>query len=259
MKKIFLLSFIGLVVVSCNNPVQEIAKNTTNIVTATEAEYSIIDTTNHYEIDLIYPVIDGDFSNEVLNNINNTIAEKFNTYLNKNDFIEAHQDLPDDMPSNNGEWSGRLSNTYGITQCDSIITIWFSVYQYYLGAAHGFTLNNSLHFSLNTGMIIKTEDIFKTDQKSIQILKSIINSNLPDSLCWGIESDSILLGLIDNFIFSNDSITMKVDDYLLCPYAFGLSTISYAKKDFDSVLKLPELSNCIEISVAQAEGAIATH
>ena len=260
MKRLFFLTLVIFFIASCSdNPVQKIGETTCTIVTATEAKYATIDTVNHYEIDLVYPVIDGDFSSEVLNNINNTISEKFNLFLNKSEFIGAHQDLPEDMSSNNGEWSGLLNNTYGITQCDSVITIWFSIYQYYLGAAHGFTVNKTLHFNLNTGNSLTLQDVFKTDANSVESIQNIINANLPDSLCWGIETDSSTLAMIDNFIFTDDSIILKIDDYALCPYAFGLNTISYAKSDFKDILKLPDFVNCQDISVAQNEGEIATH
>jgi len=260
MNRLLILFAITIFAAGCgDNPVQKIEEPTFQTVTATEAKYSTIDTTNHYEIDLVYPVIDGDFSPEVLNNINNTISDKFNLFLNKSEFIEAHQDLPEDMPSNNGEWNGLLNNTYGISQCDSIITIWFSIYQYYLGAAHGFTINHSLHFNLNTGNLLNVEDVFKTDSISVGNIKKIINANLPDSLCWGIETDSSTIAMLDNFIFTDDSITLKIDDYALCPYAFGLNTISYNKADFKDVLKLSDFSHCQDVSVVQAEGEIATH
>ena len=254
---LYSLGFIFLIS-SCNNPVTELPK-LTSPVTATEAEYSIIDTASHYEIDLVYPVIDGNFTPEILNNINNTIAEKFNEFTNQNSFIEAHQNLPEDFNSNNEDWLGILQNTYGITQCDSIVTIWFSVYQYYLGAAHGFTLNHSLHFNINTGDLLNVTDFFKTDQQSLQTIKSIINSNLPDSVCWGIEADSNIIKNLQDFVISNDSITLKIDDYALCPYAFGLTSISYPLSDFSKVLNIPEFTTCLDISVVHNEAEIATH
>lgn len=247
---------------SCSDSsVQKIEESTFHTVTATEAKYAKTDTVSRYEIDLVYPVIDGDFSAEVLNNINNTISDKFNLFLNKSEFVEAHQGLSEDirLPSNNGEWNGLLNNTYGISQCDSILTIWFSIYQYYLGAAHGFTINHSLHFNLNTGNIFNVADVFKTDTLSVKKIRKIINTNLPDSLCWGIETDSSTLSILGNFIFTGDSITLKIDDYALCPYAFGLNTISYFKADFKEVLKLSDFSQCQDVSIVQAEGEIATH
>jgi len=258
MKQLFYFLAFGLLVSSCNNPVDKVVKLDAP-VTATEAEYSKIDTSAHYEIDLVYPVIDGDFTPEILNKINNTVAEKFNEFTNQSLFIEAHQDLPSDFNTNDEDWLGILQNTYGITQCDSIVTIWFSVYQYYLGAAHGFTINHSLHFNINTGDLLNVNDFFKTDPKSLQSIKNIINNNLPDSVCWGIEADSNILKNIEDFVFSNDSLTLKIDDYALCPYAFGLTSISYPISDFTEVLSIPEFTKCVDISVAHNEAVIATH
>lgn len=258
MKHLFYFFLFVLLTSSCSTPIEKVSKLATPI-TATEAEYSKIDTNAHYEIDLVYPVIDGDFTPEVLNKINNTIAEKFNDFTNQNSFIEAHQNLPENFNSDHEEWLGVLQNTYGISQCDSIVTIWFSVYQYYLGAAHGFTINQSLRFNINTGRLLNVNDFFKTDPKSLQVIKSIINSNLPDSVCWGIEADSNIIKNIEDFVFSKDSITIKIDDYALCPYAFGLTSINYPISDFSEVLNTKEFKKCVDISVVHNEAEIATH
>ncbi len=258
MKRKLILTFCVTFLFGCNDSVQEM-ENTTNSITVTEARYNTIDSENQYEIDLVYPVIDGNLNWDILNKINNTIAEEFNTFSNQKEFIEAHQDLPLHFNSKNPDWRGTLQNSYGISQCDSILHIWFSFNQYFLGAAHGFSNNYSLRFNLNTGGKLNVSDFFITNPPSRAKIKSIINTHLPDNECWGIESDSNILPILENFIFTPDSIYLLIDDYALCPYAFGVNLLSFPKEKFNGLLKNPNLDNCREISAIHAEAEIATH
>ena len=79
----------------CNTTPEKVQfAKTTSPVTATDARYAKIDSANHYELDLVYPLIDGELPADILNKINNTIGERFYTYAKQNSFIEAHHDLP---------------------------------------------------------------------------------------------------------------------------------------------------------------------
>jgi len=259
MKNYFFLSFLIVLITGCSETTTKIDTSNATKITATEAEYYSSDTALHYEIDLVYPVIDANTTPDILNKINNTIPEKFYEFVDQNSFIEAHQNLPENFYDSESGWLGVLQNSYGITQCDSVIHIWFSVYQYYVGAAHGFTLNHSLHFNINTGELLTVSDFFNTNKKSLQAVKSIFNSNLPDSVCWGIQADSNILKNMEHFVFTSDSITFKINDYALCPYAFGLSNITFPIADFKDVLVITPSTFCIDVITVVDEGEIATH
>ena len=246
--------------VGCDTPPEKTEfVNNFSPVTSTDARYAIIDSTKHYHLDLVYPLIDGELEADILNKINNTIGERFYTFAKQNAFIEAHQDLPEHFNQPDLDYYGLLKNTYKINQCDSILGVWFSVYQYYLGAAHGFTLQSSVFFNLNTGDEIKSTEFFRTDEKSLKQISNIFNNHLPDTICWGVTDDSIALETIKNPVFSNDSISFKLNDYSLCAFAFGFTNVTIAKSEFDNLLLNPSPSNCIEIFSVVDEGEIATH
>ena len=247
-------------IISCNTPPQkEVFVQTTSPITATDARYAKIDSAQHYELDLVYPLIDGELESDVLNKINNTIGDRFYSYAKQNDFIEAHQDLPEHFYNDDSEYYGLLKNTYRITQCDSVLGVWFSVYQYYLGAAHGFTLQYAVYFNLNNGDEIQSTDFFRTDEKSLQQIGSIFNNHLPDTICWGVTDDSTALESIKNPVFLTDSISFKLNDYSLCAYAYGFTTVTIAKSEFDSLLTGPATQNCNEIFPVIDESEIAMH
>ena len=102
-------------------------------------------------------------------------------------------------------------------------------------------------------------DFFKSDSTSLLKIRNTINAHLPDSICWGIENDSATLSSLANFIFTNDKIIFKFDDYAICPYAIGITNIAFDKSDFKEVMKLSTSQNCVEIAAVQDEGEIATH
>jgi len=242
---------------SCDTePTSAIA--TTPPISITEANYTKVDSNQHYEINLSYPVIHGSISESILNQINNHISESFYAFVPQKSFIESHQALPDhyyEQP----DLYGVLQSSYGVTQCDSMIHIWFSVYQYPIGAAHGSTQYHTLHFNLHTGAPLELGDFMKLDSQTQKNIKRIINKNLPDSTCWGIEVDSTIQMHIEKFTIGRDSIHFKINDYELCPFAFSEPNISIHKSVFDSILAHGISFNCLEISPEIQKGDIATH
>lgn len=253
----FLIFSVGFFC-SCDSESTQTPVSTIQPISVTEAVYTKVDSNQHYEINLSYPVIHGSISESTLNQINNKISESFYDFVPQKSFIESHQALPEhyyDQP----DLYGILQSSFGVTQCDSILHIWFSVYQYPIGAAHGATLYHTIHFNLNSGENLQFDNFFKPDQNTQIVLKDIINKNLPDSTCWGIETDSNIQIHIEKFVFDRDSVRFKINDYELCPYAFGESNISIHKSVFDSILTHNNNFNCLEISAEIQTGEIATH
>lgn len=259
-KIIYSLSFTILLagLTSCDSEPEKVAMNAP-FCTITEAEYSVKDTTYRYEIDLVYPVVDANTTPEILNNINNTISDHFYRNSFQTEFVESHKSLPEEFLSKDTDWFGQLQSNYGVSQCDTIINIWYSIYQYYIGAAHGYTQSYSLHFNLKTGKQIPNTALFKTDSKSLDILQSHINSQLPDSVCWGIETDSAALEVLQTMTLTSDSVIFKMKDYALCPYAFNVTDIRVAREELHSIFAMEIPSFCMSIQPVQDEGEIATH
>jgi hypothetical protein len=257
MKNIVLVLFITVLVSSCKETPEIMVLNK-YILTATEAQFSKTDSTLHYEIDLVYPVIDANVAPEILTHINNVITDQFYIFSDQQNFIESHLNLPENFYKDDNEWYGTLQNNYRISQCDSIINIGFTIFGYYLGAAHGYTNNYSLQFNIQTGEQLNYTDFFKTNDSSIAKARQIINTSL-DTLCWGIEHDSATIQVLSNFTISNDSVSFRLSDYELCPYAYGITYISFPKSDFESILTSPNFNFCTEIDVVQDEGEIASH
>lgn len=254
----FFLIFSVSFLYSCDSEPSQTAVSVVQPISVTEAIYTKVDSNQHYEINLSYPVIHGSVSESILNQINNKISESFYAFVPQKSFIESHQVLPEhyyDQP----DLYGILQSSFGVTQCDSILHIWFSVYQYPIGAAHGATIYHTIHFNLNSGAVLDLNHFFKLDQNTQIALKDVINKNLPDSTCWGIGSDSNIQMHIEKFVLDHDSIRFKINDYELCPYAFGESNISIHKSVFDSILVDNNSFNCIEISPEIETGEIATH
>lgn len=249
---------ICLSIVSCSESVKRIEKKAI-IASLTEGGFHTIDTAHHYEIDLKYPVIDANVPPDILVNINNIIPEKFESFVHKKEFVESHLDLPNEFYSGDHDWLGILTNTYSAHQADSILFINFSVYQYFIGAAHGSTFQHSLQFDLSTGEEINYTNFLNTDKVSLQTAKALFNANLPDSVCWGIRSDSAIIKNLNNVVFIQDSIVFYVDDYSLCPYAFGIPDIRFSREQFSSILKTPQFQYFSELIPVVAEGEIATH
>lgn len=258
MKPLFYLLVSIFLFTSCSSSIEEV-RPTGVICTVTEATYTTSDTSNQYEIDLVYPVIDANTTPDILNKINNSISETFYEKSNQKEFIVSHTNLPPDLFDNNSEWFGQLQNSYGVVQCDSIINVWFNIYQYYLGAAHGYSHSYSLQFNINTGELIPITSFFKTDDKSLQIVKHVINAQIADSICWGIEEDSTILEYISNFALMNDSIVLKFNDYTLCPYAFSINNLTISRNELSDVLVYPNALSCMDIIAVKDEGEIASH
>ncbi|MFT4752531.1 MAG: hypothetical protein ACI85Q_000062 [Salibacteraceae bacterium] len=258
MKKSLIYILFALYIISCSEPKEKLSPNVF-VVSATEVEYTHTDTVFQYQIDITYPVIDANFSPQVLNKINNTISEEFNSFIQQQDFINAYKKLPVNPIDPESEWMGLLTNEYSVHQADSFLFISFSIYQYFLGAAHGFSTHHSLNFNVATGDLIHAQDFFKTDGESQKLVTQLFNENLPDSLCWGIQNDSTLTSLISNFTILPDSIQFTIDDYALCPYAFGVSKISFSQAQFQDILRIKKFSTFSEINPVVDEGEIATH
>ena len=258
MKNGVLILISSLFLFSCSENTQEIV-NSPIVVTATEAEYYHLDTAYHYEVDLKYPVIDANLNPEVLNKINNLLPEKFHQFTHQNEFIEAHLNLPKDFFSDIKDWQGVLTNSYRIHQADSLLFISFSVYQYFIGAAHGATQQYALRFDLNSGEEIPITQLIQTDTAALQQIKKLINSQLPDSVCWGIQNDSNIIPTIQNMVFIKDSVLFYMSDYILCPYAFGVSDIRFSNEQISPLLKITEIQYFSEIDPVVDEGEIATH
>lgn len=250
---VFIASFIG-----CNEPIQKV-ENTQVIASATQAEYHKKDTTNHFEIDLNYPVIDGELDSEAIVSINNTILEEFYQFVDQESFISAHQNLPENFRTSESEWFGYLTNSYSIHQADSFLFISFSIYQYYLGAAHGFSTSKSLKFNINNGAELELASFIKTDSNSLKLLQNQINKNLPDSVCWGLQSDSSIIPAISDFYFIADTIVFSIDDYELCPFAFGFPEMRLATKQLEPALITTSFTSFLDIQTVIDEGEIATH
>lgn len=243
---------------ACSDPIQKIRTNKT-IVSITEGGFHKTDSSHAYEIDLKYPVIDANIAPDILTTINNSIPEKFNSFINQKAFIEAHLNLPEDFYSDNTDWKGLLTNTYKVNQADSLLFLTFSVYQYFVGAAHGSTSQYSLRFDLSSGKEVSISDLIETDDASLTSLRNLFNSHLPDSVCWGIQGDSNTLVNIQNIVFIPDSVIFYVDDYSLCPNAFGYSNIRFSTDQTEGVLAAQSFSYFSEIEPVVDEGEIATH
>lgn len=243
---------------ACSDPIQKIRPNQT-IVSITEGGFRKSDSSHAYEIDLKYPVIDANIAPDILTTINNSIPEKFNSFIDQKAFIEAHLNLPEDFYSDNTDWKGLLTNTYKVHQADSLLFLTFSVYQYFVGAAHGSTSHYSLRFDLSSGNAVSISDLIETDRTSLTSLRNLFNAHLPDSICWGIQSDSSTLANIKNIVLIPDSVIFYVDDYSLCPNAFSSSDVRFSNAQISAVLKKQEFNSFSEIETAMDEGEIATH
>ncbi len=258
------MRYLGLLIIlllgftSCDDAPKKIEPN--NIIASiTEGGYQNTDTTHHFEIDLKYPVVDANINPDLLIAINNTIPENFHHFVDREEFINAHLNLPENFNESNGEWKGLLQNTYTVRQLDSLLFINFSVYQYFVGAVHGNTYHHSIQLDLSTGKKLNYTDFIKTTPKSITQIKTIFNSNLPDSTCWGLKNDSATLKNIENLAFYKDSVIFYIDDYALCPFAFGLPDIRFSTDQLQDVLTTPSFSYFSEIEPVVEEGEIATH
>jgi hypothetical protein len=140
-----------------------------------------------------------------------------------------------------------------------LFTFGFLSNQYHSGAAHGATKYETLHFNLNSGKRLSFEDFFKINPKTLPLFKNLLNANLPDSICWGLDTDSSITNSIRNFIILEDSITFKINDDQLCPYALGLTDITIHKTDVQELLIQNQSLKCLEISSDYKSEEIATH
>lgn len=260
-KKLILGLSISIVTIglhSCDSEPEK-AEMHAPFCSVTEAEYAVKDTTYRYEIDLVYPVIDANTTPDILNSINNTISDHFYQNTFQAEFIDSHKSLPEEFLEKDTEWFGQLKSNYGVSQCDTILNIWYSIYQYYIGAAHGYTQSYSLHFNLKTGKQIPNEALFKTDSKSLSVLQNHINSQLPDTVCWGIETDSAALEILQTMTLTSDSVIFKMKDYALCPYAFNITDIRISREELNPLMAMEVPTFCMSIQAVQDEGEIATH
>jgi hypothetical protein len=250
----------GLIVLgaySCTNPVEKVTNQLT--ISITEAKYNHTDSAHHYHIEQTCPVVDANFAPDILNNINNTIPQKFHEFSKTQEFIDSHTSLPKGIFNSESEWMGFLTNSFEVNQADSLLFISLSFYQYFIGAAHGVTTHHSLRFNLTNGELIPTVDLIKTDSESLQEIKQLVNSNLPDSVCWGIQNDTSILSTISNFSIVKDSVIFYIDDYSLCPYAFGEPSMRFSNTQLKNVLKVSEFKTFNELQPVVDEGEIATH
>lgn len=185
--------------------------------------------------------------------------ENFHVSVDKDGFIEAHQGLPSDLIPENKDWSGVLNNTYEIHQSDSLLFITISVYQYFLGAAHGFSHSSTYMYDLTNGKELNPNEFIEISSLSSDLLVSKINASLPDSVCWGLKNDSSMYDHLSNFHFIKDSVIFTIDDYELCPYAFGIPEMRFSMEELAPVLTVKSFKQHFEINPVVDEGEIATH
>jgi hypothetical protein len=134
---------------------------------------------------------------------------------------------------------------YNVTLNDKCtLSTYYDQYQY-TGGAHGTTLRLSDTFSLQTGNVIKLEDLFENTRNYKEvIIKQIINQANENMLKNpGIYFDDYKKLIIENFSDDNFYITPKTLDiyyqqYDIAPYSTGIVVFSIPYKKL--VIKSPQ-------------------
>lgn len=116
----------------------------------------------------------------------------------------------------------------------NLLTIKFTAYQYYYGAAHGLGLQDYALLNIENGHFYSLKDLFKKDSDYLKILGNIIRGQIEQNPDMYFPVDSYE-GIKENQKFVVDKSGLKVyfELYEIGPYAIGFPefTIPFAEVD----------------------------
>lgn len=255
MKKIFLPAFFILLLAGCQ--LSDLNKKITwpfptpenfNTGSSDEADYenkTIEEHAAQYDLVVNYPqIILNDKTEEA--KLNQELKTKVDTIISsfKGGVGEQVEDLPEELIS-------QLDIDYGLDNLDNqLVSIHFDIYNYYAGAAHGFSYFETFNYDLNKDKKLNLLDVFRADTKYLEKLSEMGNDYFSAQLEEGYfhpEGVEPRNENWQNFTLTNDSLIFYFDDYAVAPYAAGTQELEVFKEDLQDYL-LPEYQATAEIS-----------
>lgn len=126
------------------------------------------------------------------------------------------------------------------------LSIIFSNYAYWEGAAHGLTLHDSLTMNVKTGTIYQLKDLFKSGSYYKTRLTTIIKKKFKEYQFPLIQPYQSVKD-DDPFYLTKNGLTVYYQTYEYTPYYVGIPEFTIPYKDLKSMLK-PALAFTSQIS-----------
>lgn len=192
-------------------------------------------------IKITYPVIKNISNSKELNHeVTQTmddLVRNFKKNLSENQPIKPIADLPLKTDSNNLEINYK---TFSATK--NIISIRFSIYTFFYGAAHPFTTYQSLNYDVSKGKVLSLNDIFKSNDY-LQFLSTYSKKVLTQKLSKAgspTEPDSEgIKPIAENFKIWNitpNGLLLTFPPYQVAAYVFGPQEVLIPYSEINNML-----------------------
>ncbi len=202
---------------------------------------TITEETDLHEININYPLITGSDNAVLAETVNQEIKKHIEVFKTNFELAE-------------GELEGHIKNSLTMTYInefgsDEILSIYFDVYEYYSGAAHGLSYVVPFNYDLVNQEVIYLSDMFNgTDYLNVLSKYSqdeFMRFETMDDT-WVKEGTAPDEYNFDSFTFSKTGLVFYFDPYQVASYADGVQQVSipynvlYNNTDIaqDSVLRL---------------------
>ncbi len=168
-----------------------------------------------WPLDLNYPEISGLKNSEIERSINELILKK--TY----DLVEDQKKRFKNLIQVRGTYEVKLNKS-------GLLSIYFTNYAFWKGAAHGLTLTDSLTVDLDTGKVYGLEDFFQEESHYIQQISKLIKQQIKARKIQLI-TDFQTIHKDQQFYLTPQGVVIYFQTYAYTPYYYGIPqfTIPY--------------------------------
>lgn len=214
-----------------------------NKMSITKTTKTVINKEAYSTIKMTYPVIKNSAYSEALNQeikrVIDEIVQAFKKNISENQPLKAIPDLPLNGDSNS------LDINYKIfISTRNNISIRFSIYTYFYGAAHPFMTFQSLNYDIMQGKVLSLDDIFKS-RNYLQFLatysKNVLAEKLSKAANANTEPDPEGLKPIpENFKIWNitaNGLLLTFPPYQVAAYVFGPQEVSIPQSAIKNMLR----------------------
>lgn len=237
-KRIYLLAFTLMTVISCESEIKPISFETTTIEVPSDADISV-------SIDKA--IEDNDLSKSINFQIDKAILSTLSEASKKTDlkavladFNKAYLDFKNDFPeSSEAKWELHIE-TEKIYQSQEVITIAISTYEFQ-GGAHGNDKILLLNLDAKSGNVLLHDELIEINEKFKTIAENHFKKSLTQTESEFTMEDYFFgksFQLPENLGFSEDGLILLYNTYEVASYAQGYTEFVIPFEEIDDLLKV---------------------
>lgn len=214
------LGFISYSAFAHVEETREVSENCKDIIVTRE----IKEKGDRFELNLKYPKVKLE-NKEVQKKINKVIKRQVNDFKKyiKDMYNDAMSNTPKELIENSASFDYKGITDFDCEVVGNVLSIRMSLIQF-TGGAHPMTYVKEFNFDLNTGEVLKLEDLFNEEGKNTY--KDIVNKFIKDKMNENPDNYFIdqFKGIGDNvqFYLTESNVVVFYQLYDLAPYSAGI-------------------------------------